>query len=341
MHYPLNLPNELTEFVPETIGYNDGGEIHNLGSLRSWELNEDVVSNRIEIRNAKPSGAATKPIITMVILMTLFCIFFTVLTCYAPSMDDNKQRDLAVRILFIAAVWEIGISTTVLVAAMIIFKISSHASVWKGGIRFRYDKTSGELLFQRENVRYSREDYDELILGVTDGHDSVKMVMNIKDDREYFTEFTQSYFLVHRKDGTWTRHNIGYDQPAKSTYGAIEELQKAMQCLMAKRTMSLQECYATQHKPADSESALEPPPKQQGIYFTFGILLCFMLIGLAMISIGIYWLFLAHDDAVGMTLFGIFWFLMSLGFFLLVRYEAKRNDLSAPYTLSEAVLSLP
>ena len=330
----MNFPAELTEFVIEKVGYNDGFEVHNLGSLRSWELNIDEFGNSVEIRNAPLfSRQAKSAIALMALYMTIFCLIFTAATVFL-------SQDIAIRILFIPVAWGLGIFTTIIVAAGVIHKISASASPWKGGLRFRYDRSSREIFFPRENTRYAHDDYDTLILGMTDGYDSVKMVKNTEDDRDYFTAFTQTYFLVCKKDGTWIRHLIGYDYPSKSTYRAIEEIQKAMQCPMVKRTMSLQECYATQHKISDAGLESEPPPKQKGLVFIYGCLSLFMLIGLGFVGFGIHRLLHAQDEAIGMIIFGIAWLLFNLIFMLLYLHSTRQNDLSAPYTPSEAVLVL-
>jgi len=64
-----------------------------------------------------------------------------------------------------------------------------------------------------------------------------------------------------------------------------------------------------------------------------------MAVGLGIVGFGLHGLWHANDDAVGAIIFGTPFFLFSLVFMLVWRHVTKSNDLSAPYTPSEAVLS--
>jgi hypothetical protein len=247
----MNLPNELTEFIPENVI---------LGPVRSWEPKVDEFGDNIEIHNAVLSSPMKTGIAIMVIAMMLF------FSCFVGIFAVFGGAPWWI-LLLVGGVASIPccIGAGGAVASWL-YEASANASLWKGTIRWRYDKTSGELFFAREHVHYSRDDYDDLILGMTDGYDTIKMAKE-----ETIVHITQSYFLVHRKDGAWIRHMIGYDQCLRSTRRAVEKIQKAMQCWTVKRTMSLQECYTTQRKTVSttleqttvpctpSEAILSPP----------------------------------------------------------------------------------
>jgi hypothetical protein len=277
----MNLPAELTEFIPEKV---------KLGVHRSWELTTNAFGNNIEIRNAIFSGqmkAFVAAIVGWMMLIGGIIIWALIFVIDMPKLGDVP--DWVLRTFFVVKAFLACTVVTGIFIAVFLHQAYSNALLWKEKLRFRYDKTSGELFFSRENARYSRNDYKELILGITEGYDTVSFLKEIEQYKvQTGTKHVptskhaiQSYFLVRWKDGTWVRHLVGFDPYSKSTRRTIEKIQKVMQCPMAKRTMSLPECYATQHKVADPEAQLKAPPKMN-LFVFYLIPPFFMIIGLCL-----------------------------------------------------------
>jgi len=322
----MNIPSELTEFVPEKVIFGTSAP------LPSWELQANEFSDSVEIRNVIFSRTAILSIIVIVAWMMLIGGIII-----AAIIMNNLPGNIPKALLIVFASFA-GLSATGIVIAILLYEVSSNASLWKEGLRFRYDKTSGELFFPRENVRYSREDYDILILGVTDGYDAVKIAEDVEAGRDGRMDFiTQAYFLVRRKDGTWCRHLIVYNLYSKSVHRSVTKIQKVMRCPLAKRRMTLPECYATQHVPAAEERAA--PSKTRNMLVVYCFCSLFMAVGLGVVIFGLHGLWHTNDDAVSAIIFGTPFFLFSLVFMLVWRHVTKSNDLAAPYTPSEAVLS--
>jgi hypothetical protein len=215
--------------------------------------------------------------------------------------------------------------------------------IWKEGLRFRYTKSTGELFFPHENVRYSRSDYNELLFGITNGYDTVKMLEEMKKDAAERTEITQrfdpvtqSYFLVRQKNGTWNRHPLAYDRHSNSIHRIATKIKRALQCSTVKRNMSMQECYATQFKTAIP--GLDPRPKMPtdrlGDVLNFGFLLLFGLMGLGFIGYGLWY---AEDEPTGAIILGTMFFAMSVIFFAILLLVSNMGNPAAPYTPSEPV----
>ena len=251
---PMQLPSELTEFVPEKVTFGTSSP------FPTWELKANEFSDSIEIRNVIFSWTAIITIIVLVAFITLICGIIMAAAIADPPGGLSKEFF----VVKVSLIWLFGIGIFV---AIMLWETYSNTSLWKGGLRFQYDKTSGGLFFPRENVRYARDDYDTLILGVTEGYNTVL----IAEHMEKFGGKTgrvdlviQAYFLVRHKDGAWARHLIVYNLfHSKSIQRAIIQVQKTMRCSMAKRQMTLPECYATQHK-----SVTETKPRAP-LYITY------------------------------------------------------------------------
>ena len=408
----MNVPIEFTEFIPENV---------QVVPFRSWKLKADEFNPTVEIRNVLFSGKMIATIIGMVVFMT--CVIGIAIAFISLNKFPGPQLPLWGLIPFVCLA---GFAPVGIIIAVFLHLVSSNASLWKGEIRLSYDKSSGTLFFPRENTRYSRGDYDTLILGTTDGYDTVKLLQQDKKNQGEAKRITQSYILVRREDGTWARHLIGYDEYSKSVHRAIAKIQAALQCQTAKRTMSLPECYALQHGISDIESKGENPWKIPA--FAYGVCAILMLSGLLVAGYGSvqfyygkvslswpscegsithsevkhgdessYHAMIRYDYTIDgkeyrgdryqfgsasgshasqkqivaaypvgavvkvyyapnspktsvlvpgpnqsvyfMTGFGAVFFLFALGFTLLLRFIASRNNLTAAYTLSEPVIS--
>jgi len=284
----MNPPIELTEFVPEDI---------DPGTFRTWTLKASAFGDNVEVRNVLFSGKVIAAIVAIIAWMTLVC-------CVAAALVLSNEPG-ARGIVFVCGFCFVGFIMTTVFVALFIYTVSSNASLWKEKLRFRYNKTTGELFFPRENVRYAKEDYDQLILGATDGYDTVAMLEQLqamKNQRSKRIQapplITETYFLVRQTAETWSRHLIGYDQRSRGINRAVANIQKAMQCRTVKRTMSLAECYATQHKTEDTASAPPPPelPKLRLLlgFFTFCFAPVFMIVGLGIVCFGFHQLHYAR-----------------------------------------------
>jgi hypothetical protein len=300
----MTIPPELTEFVPEKIDYG----------FRSWQLKASEFEDYIEIRNL----IFSRKLIGTIVAVITFMAFIIAVGTVGVLMSNNQGP--VPKPLFIAGFVSVCFLITGVIIAFFIGGTWSNASHWKGGLRFQYSKSTGELFFPREDARYSRKDYDELILGTSNGYDIADILLEHErkensNKRHYSppTLFTQVYFLVHRKDGTWTRHLIAYEQRSEGDHMGIaadrkgfEKIQEAVQCQTVARTMTQQECYTAQHKTADPEAKLTQPPKPM----RFGILFyCFMSIfllgALFFFGIGCYQLYLANATLSWYTTEGI------------------------------------
>jgi hypothetical protein len=279
----MTIPIELTEFVPEKI---------DAGSFRSWTLKADETSDHVDIRTVIFSRKMIAAIVVMVAWMLfIFAIGATAIFMSDPPVKMNHPAGpIVVKLLLTAFAGLACLAGMGILIAILIHSVFSNASLWKDKLRFQYTKSTGELFFPHENVRYSRDDYDELLLGTTDGYNTVQMLEEIelnktRSKKRYTTPafVTQSYFIVRRKEGTWHRHLIGYDQHSKATHRAIANIREPLQCRTVKRTMSLPECYITQHKTDGTASKVPQPPKQSQFFHYFCIFFVaplFMIFGL-------------------------------------------------------------
>jgi hypothetical protein len=281
----MTIPAELTEFVPEKVDYSE---------TRSWELKTSDCGDHVEIRNL----IFSRKLIGTIVALVTFMAFVTTIAAVMIFMSDTVEPIL--KPLVIAGFASAGFFVVGIIIVAFIASAYSNASLWKAGLRFQYTKSTGEIFFPRENVRYSRDDYDELVLRTTDGYDIAEIMRERErnensSSRRYSTPtlITQAYFLVHRKDDTWTRHLIAYEKHSESARKGFVKIQEAVQCqnvatvaTVATRTMSQQESYATQHKTADPEAKLTKPPKPMrfGIEF-YGFMSLFVLFGFGFIGI--------------------------------------------------------
>jgi hypothetical protein len=324
------VPIELTEFVPEKI---------DLGMFRSWELKANDFDDTIEIRNNVFSGRMKVAIIAAAVWILLITgIIVTSIFMSNLPVKMSHPAGLVILKLFLMVIASLaGLASLGGGVAIFIYTTSSNASLWKDKLRFRYTKSTGELFFPRENVRYSRDDYSELILGATDGYDTVRALehqeMSQKPSRAPFA--TETYFLVHRKDGTWTRHLVGFDQRMKATRLAVAKIKEALQCRMIKRTMSRRECYSTQHEITGNESKTQKPLKPPGFYAFYAFISIFSFVGLGIIGFGIHGLWKANDNAIETIVFGAVFFGFSLICMLLLRWFSIPSNLAGTYTPSE------
>ena len=239
------LPNELTEFVPENVM---------TGICRSWELKADDFDDCIEIRNVLFSRRMIAAIVALLawMLLILGVGITMILLGDMPTLGDLPQPLL--KTFIIAFFCLAGFGAIGIFIALLIYTTLQNASLWKDGLRFQYHKSSGKLFFPREHVRYARNDYDQLILGTTKGYNTVESSENQRHRKAQFPFVLETYFLIHRKDGTWVRHLIAYDaltgvfdRWSKATHPAVVKIQESLQCQLVKRTMSLSECRAAQH----------------------------------------------------------------------------------------------
>ena len=324
----MNIPTELTEFVPEKVTFGTSAP------FPSWELKASEFSDSVEIRNVIFSRTA---IISIIVIVAWIMLIGGIIIAAIIMNDMPGNIPKALLIVFACLACLAG---TGIIIAVLLYEVSSNASLWKEGLRFRYDKTSSELFFPRENVRYSGNNYDTLILGLTDGYDAIKIAEDVEaGERDGQMDFiTQAYFLVRRKDGTWSRHLIVYDLYSKSVHRSVAKVQRTMRCPLAKRRMTLPECYATQHVPA-AEAERTAPPKTRNMLIVYCFCSLLMAVGLGVAGFGLHGLWHINDDAFNAIIFGTVFFLFPLVFMLVWRHVTKSNDLSAPYTPSEAVLS--
>ena len=316
----MNLPAELTEFVPENF-------ITGLTTFRSWELKANNFDDNVEI----PNVFFSRDIIVFLAVITVLIIGFCgCLAMYVLMNDMRETQDLLGGVLYVVF---IGFVVVGVIVAVFIRQALSNRSLWKGKVRFQYNKSSGELFFLRENAHYSRDDYDVLLFGTTDGYDTVTMLEYMKQWKVQIIELvTQSYFLVRRKDGTWVRHLVGYDRHMSPNRAAVE-IQKAMQCRMVKRTMSMQECYALQHKTA--AAGADPRPRRS--MFPVYVLSSLMVLGLIFIGIGLYGLWHAVLDDVRAIISGSAVFGVTLLIMLVDRYAYAKANPAGSYTPSAPV----
>jgi hypothetical protein len=261
--------NELTEFIPENI---------DLAMFRSWELKGGEFDDYVEIRNAAFSRRLIASIVAMVAWITLILgvIITLILFVEIPELLPKP-----VIIIFACLA---GLGVTGIIVVFSIIATSSNASLWKGDLRFRYDKSSGKIFFPREDTQYSRKEYDELILGTTDGYNTVRMLEQQPSSRNSKPPLImETFFLVHRKDGTWRRHLVGYDDCSSTTRRAVTKIRESLPCQRVKRTMSFPECYATQHK----SSEMPTPPKPTIPFFVYCFLSIFVIAGLVFLGFSI------------------------------------------------------
>ena len=313
-----HLPAELTEFVPENF-------IAGLHALSSWELRANKFDDNVEISNAFFS----RDIIAFLAFTTVALIG----GCGYAAVDMFMTGAMLGAVSFAF----IGFFTVGWIVVMFIRQALSNRSLWKGKVRFQYNKSSGELFFLRENAHYSRDGYDVLLFGTTDGYDTVNMLEYMKKWKVPIIELvTQSYFLVRRKDGTWVRHLVGYDRYMNPSRAAVK-IQRAMRCRMVKRKMSMQECYALQHKTATA--GVDPRPRRSlfCVYFLPSI---FMAFGLVVIGVGLHGLFwhaadpgTCHAVIFGGSVYCLFALLGMLAY----RYVYAKNNPAGPYTPSAPV----
>jgi hypothetical protein len=324
------LPIELTEFVPEKIDF---------GMFRSWELKANDFDDTVEIRsNIFSRQMKVVAVVSAAWMLFIFGIIATILFMNDIPLQDGIDQHV-LKWFLIAFAGLACLALTVVLNAIFIYTTYSNASLWKDKLRFRYTKSTGELFFPRENVRYSRSGYNEFLLGTTDGYDTVRAMehqeMSQKPSRAPFA--TETYFLVHRKDGTWTRHLVGFDQRMKATRLAVAKIKEALQCRTVKRTMSRQECYATQHKNVGVGVATQKPLNPQGLFALYAFLSFFALVGLGIIGIGLNGLWHADDNAVKTIIFGTVFFLFPLILMFLVRCFSITHIPAGSYTPSEPV----
>jgi hypothetical protein len=332
----MPVPVELTEFVPEKI---------EIGAFRSWELKASESDDTIEICNEAFSGQQQRAaLLVAASILLLYGIFVAVIFTWSPPPSGvyPAQEKVVFRVFFTAFGGGIALFIIGLFVVSNYNAAFANASHWKGKFRFQYTPSTGEIYFPRDNVRYSRNDYYELILATTDGYDAITVLEMLKNkpdsygDKEFFTLslVSQSYFLVRRKDGTWTRHLMAYDYHSKSTNRALVQIQDVLQCRKARRTMSLPECFTLQCKDADSQP--EVPPKESLIMiYLFSLVMA--VGGLLIISASIFPAFFGVANPIpsvfGAT-FGAVFLLVGVGTFLATRFWTRSTDLNAPYTPS-------
>ena len=280
----MNAPAELTEFIPENIHH---------GLFRTWELKTGEYGEWVEIRNSVFSRKVIAGFIALVVWIAL--VLGIIITVFLRSgFHDTLPKPVIIAFACLSACTATGI-----IIAGFVYMAYSASSLWKGGLRFRYDQSSGEIFFPRENARYARNEYDELILGMTDGYNTVKFLeeRTSTDKQQEPPLIKETYFLVRRKDGTWVRHLVGYDGCSKAVARAVEKIQAALTCQIVTRTMTLQECYATQHKTVAAETGIPasvasevpapPKPKQKSLIPAYCFLSIFVAAGLAFFGFGL------------------------------------------------------
>jgi len=332
----MNPPTELTEFVPEDI---------EPGMFRTWELKTSEFDDNVEIRNT----VFSRPMKTAIALMVAWMFFIGGIIITAIIMTDHpflpgvfeqsETHKMVAKAFVIAFATLAGLAGTGIFIAVLIYMASSNASLWKEKFRLRYNKSNGELFFPRENARYAKGDYDQLIFGMTDGYNTVKMLEEMEQEyRERHAQkgqkvgrITQSYFLVRRTNGTWVRHLLTYDQYSKSLHRAATQIQKVIQCRSVRRNMSMQECYILQYKPDDPSLDPRPAKHHRTTFYIYCGCTFFMIQGLACLGYGLWQMdtnAIIHGAAS--SVFTVF-------FVSLWRWFECRNNPAAPYTPSEPV----
>jgi hypothetical protein len=246
--------------------------------LRSWELKGGEFDDYVEIHNAVFSRWLIASIVAMVAWIALILGVTITLILFA-EIPGPLPKPVVITFACFA-----GLGVTGIMVAVSIVMTSSNASLWKGDLRFRYDQSSGEIFFPRENTQYSRQDYDELILGTTDGYNTVRMLEQQPSARNSkLPLITETFFLVHQKDGTWRRHLVGYDDCSSTTRRAVAKIHESFPCQRVKRTMSLPECYATQHKSSETPT----PPKRTIPFPVYCFFSIFVIAGLIFLGFSI------------------------------------------------------
>ena len=252
-------------------------------------------------------------------------------TTYIPALDrylDALARDNP--LLFFAMCAYLGVA---FISALMIGTTWFNASHWKGGLRFRYDKSNEELFFPRENALYYRSDYNEFVLGTTDGYCTTAILeqheenkTRVKQDRREPTRITETYFLVHLKDGTWARHLIAYDDSTKKhIQPTLVKLQETLQCERTTRKMTVAECFASQSHITGHASQPKAGPSPVN-YVVLGVTCAiFGLGGLGFIGIGLYEVIYVGRASGYFGFIGIVPFLLSLGGALFLRHLAKEG----------------
>jgi len=252
--------------------------------------------------------------------------------------------------LLVALVIFVGFASTRSFIAGFSYLTSRSTTAWDKeqtkGLRFQYNKSSGEIFFPRENVRYARGDYIALLLGTTDGYNAREILRKMKkcvkkedEGHPAIERITQSYFLIQQKDGTWSRHLIGYDQYSKSIHRLIAKVQKAIRCQTVMRNMSLQECYVLQHQNIvrDFDPRVEPRPakylrkRRRDMFLLYCISLIIKTVGLVIVVNG-----LLNGEVMGSIIVGTLWFSFTT-VCLLGLWLVPDCNFIAPYTPSEPV----
>ena len=167
----MNIPTELTKFVPEKV---------DLAAFPSWEIKTDTLNGNIEIRNVLFSRKAIRTIVAVTAWMT-FIVGIAAVLVHLPGTPEMAKSDSPflpdlTKEQFLLFGAFVALLVVGLIALFGLGSTWSNALLWKGGLRFQYDKSNDEVFFPREHALYSRNDYNELILGTTDGYDTTKIL---------------------------------------------------------------------------------------------------------------------------------------------------------------------
>ena len=280
----INIPAELTNFTPE--------KVLPVGFL-TWCLKEDRDNGRIEIRNRVFSPMYFFTVAGIAVFASIIIGIFYYFISQFPKLTVPDPLFFA----FIA----ISCVTAIFISGMLVYLIKQSLSIWPNDCRFWFNTTTNELFFARGNKRYSPNDYDTVVIGLTDGYNlrDLPMYQNLKttnsssSDKNGFEvpqRFTELFFLLRQTDGTWVRHLVIYDQNTRAIRRAALKLQRMLNCRLATRTMSIQECGLTQIPDLATKSRNDEIKKRSSVRIPLAIGSILIASGLGTSAIGLYYI---------------------------------------------------
>ena len=242
MSKQTTYPKELTDFIPEDFV---------VVNLPTWE----IIENEATIRMVR-SGYFNK----ITIFITLGCVLFCVFVAIAGHIFSDQ---LPAPVSFFC-IWVVGVGLSlfflVAIPLLCALGIWANSLPWHNGDRFRFNTNTGEIVLPREEMKYFKNECQEIVLGCTTGFNMTScwramngMIMMPGGSTSLAKRSPiTTLFLLVKKDGHWVRHLLAYDLVKQNAAKAIESLQPLLECEVVTRYVDRNTCFE-EHEKRESE----------------------------------------------------------------------------------------
>ena len=242
-----SLPESLTEIVPY-----DTAKIN----IPTWKVVHNIENDTIEFTK---NDILNKHVILVVLLLWVLCgIIIALGVVYSNELP--KGAGLFIVCVGSLLVFSFGI------AIPLLYALVSHLNslYWNGKLRFRYNRSTGDMFFSRERKTYQRSDRNRLVLGYTQGYDTRYCKefcgLIVSQGKRNTCPIVQFYILICNNNGEWTRHTLATDLVTLTMKSAIDALGKSEIFETVYRKMTLRECYEKQRTATVQGDSSDPEP---------------------------------------------------------------------------------